>query len=289
MRRNLRTSTFIAALALLLACLAGCSRHRSGAAASLTVKGSDTMVNLLSNLAEAYTRTHPQAHVSVTGGGSGTGITALIAGTTDICAASRPFEAREQEAAKALHIAPTATVIALDGISVMVHGGNPLTELTLEQLRKIYTGEYTQWPEVGGAPLPILVLSRESNSGTYLYFKEHILNKGDFTPEALLLPSTAAIVKAVRDDAGAIGYGGLAYADNPGVKTLRIKAAPDSAAVAPTVQTIQSRQYPISRPLYLYTNGAATGAAKGFLEYCLSADGRRIVEETGFIPPVEAP
>jgi phosphate transport system substrate-binding protein len=249
----------------------------------LQVKGSDTMVNLMSNIAEAYMTAHPGTTVAVTGGGSGTGIAALLNGTTDICAASRSWKKEEIDLAKSKGINPTPTVVGLDGIAVMVNKMNPVSELSIEQLRKIYTGEYTNWKDVGGPDRKLVVLSRESNSGTYVYFQEHVLNKADYAKTALLLSSTAAITKAVTDDASAIGYGGIAYAEHANVKTIMVKNTTDATAVAPSTETVLNGTYPISRPLYLYTNGTPAGDVKTFVDYCMSSAGQKIVTETGYI------
>jgi phosphate transport system substrate-binding protein len=270
----------------------GCARKQdagtktASAPASLTVKGSDTMVNLMSNLAEAYMKAHPNVNVSVTGGGSGTGIAALINGTTDICAASRTMKTEEKDQAqKARGAAPQETVVGQDGLAVMVNKNNPVSELSIEQLRKIYTGEYTNWREVGGISQEIIVLSRESNSGTYVYFQEHVLEKKDYTPKARLLPSTAAITQAVTDDQNAIGYGGIAYAEKAaGVKMIRVKHDSETPAILPSEATVLDNTYPISRPLFLYTSGQPQGAAAEFIHYVLSPEGQKIVTDTGYIP-----
>jgi phosphate transport system substrate-binding protein len=250
---------------------------------SITIKGSDTMVNLVSNLAEVYMKAHSGVDIAVTGGGSGTGIAALINKTTDICASSRLMKDKEIEQAKAKSVYPKEIAIGLDGLAVMVNPKNSITELTLEQLRKIYTGEYTKWSEVGGADKPIIVLSRESNSGTYVYFQEHVLNKADFGQKVRLMPSTAAIAQSVGEDTWAIGYGGVAYAEHAPVKTVNIKATADGIAVAPTEAAVHDGSYPISRPLFLYTNGEPTGEVQNFIDFCLSDEGQKIVTETGYM------
>lgn len=249
----------------------------------IQVKGSDTMVNLMSNLAEEYMKAHPGVTVAVTGGGSGTGIAALLNGTTDVCASSRAFKDEETKLAVSKNIIPTPITIGLDGLAVMVNPKNPVSELSLEQLRKIYIGEYTKWSDVGGADKPIVLLSRESNSGTYVYFQEHVLNKADYSKSALLMPSTAAIAKAVSDDETAIGYGGIAYAEKAAVKTVNVKTSADAPAVKPSTETVLNGSYPISRPLFLYTNGAASGDVKAFVDYCLTDAGQLVVTETGYI------
>jgi phosphate transport system substrate-binding protein len=250
---------------------------------TIQIKGSDTMVNLMSDLAEAYMKAHPDASIAVTGGGSGTGIAALINGTTDICAASRTMKKEEVEQAQGRNVTPVETIIALDGISLMVNKKNPVSELTLDQLKNIYTGVYTRWSDVGGPDQPIIVLSRESNSGTYVYFQEHVLQKKDYAPSVRLMPSTAAITKSVTDDKWAIGYGGVAYAEHANVKTLRVKTTPAEAGVAPSEATVHDGSYPISRPLFLYTNGTPSGNSKAFIDFCMSDEGQKIVTRTGYI------
>jgi len=277
----------------LLVMLSACSRESAqeeaktgGQTTYLTVKGSDTMVHLVSTWAEEYMKTHSGMEVSVTGGGSGTGIAALINGTTDICAASR--EMKESERARIAQGGSQAveTVVARDGIALVVNPHNPVEELTIEQLRKIYTGAYTQWSQVGGPAQDIIVLSRESSSGTYVFFQEHVLNKEDYAQTARLMPATSAIIQAVTTDRWAIGYVGIGYAVEAGerVKIVRVKADASSPAVTPSDATVKSGEYSIARPLYLYTKGAPTGAAKGFVDFCLSAEGQRIVRETGYVP-----
>ncbi|HSW45933.1 MAG TPA: phosphate ABC transporter substrate-binding protein [Phycisphaerae bacterium] len=269
----------------------GCSRSddRSGAAGGsqmITVKGSDTMVHLASAWAEAYMKQHPKVQIAVTGGGSGTGIAAIINGTTDICTASRKIEEEELKQAAENQVQPKEFVAALDGIAVVVNPANPVNELTMEQLRKIYIGVYTNWNEVGGSDERIVLLSRETSSGTYVFFQEHVLQKNDYAQTARLMPATSAIVQEVSSSKGAIGYVGLGYAAEAGdkIKAMKIKAQDDRPAVEPLVETVVSGEYPISRPLNLYTRGEPTGEVKAFIDFCLSADGRKIVTETGFVP-----
>ncbi len=254
------------------------------ASKTLQIKGSDTMVNLMSNMAEAFMKVHSDISVAVTGGGSGTGIAALLNGTTDICASSRAFKKEEIDLAQSKNINPTNTVIGLDGLSVMVNKSNPINDLTIDQIKQIYTGTVTNWKDLGGPDMKIVVLSRESNSGTYVYFQEHVLNKADYAKSVLLMPSTAAIAKSVSEDKGAIGYGGIAYAEHAPVKTVKVKKAPDSEAIPPTMETVLNGTYPISRPLFLYTNGSPSGDNKTFIDYCMSDAGQKIVTETGYIP-----
>ncbi|MFQ6677991.1 MAG: PstS family phosphate ABC transporter substrate-binding protein [Fidelibacterota bacterium] len=263
----------------------GCSKGNKGNN-YITIKGSDTMVHLASNWAEAYMKTHPAVNISVTGGGSGTGIAALLNGTTDICIASRKIKSKELELAKEKGLQPDEIITARDGIAVVVNPGNPITSLTIEQIGKIYTGAYTNWTQVSGPDKPIIVLSRESSSGTYVFFQKRVMNKKDYTRNAMLMPSTSAIVQSVAQDEWAIGYVGLGYALGAGaiVKMLAVKEAIDSQAIIPAVETVQSGAYAIARPLHFYTDGVATGTAKNFVDFVLSGEGQKIVLETGYVP-----
>jgi phosphate transport system substrate-binding protein len=251
---------------------------------TLDIKGSDTMVNLMSNMAEAYMAAHPNASIAVTGGGSGTGIAALLNGTTDICASSRTLQDKEYAMAKEKMITPKELTVGVDGLAVMVNKDCPIDSLTLDQLRQIYIGEITNWSVLGGPDKEITLLSRESNSGTHVYFKEHVLKKADFSPRALLMSSTATIVQEVTSNSYAIGYGGVAYAKNPGVKVVGIKRDASSPAILPTDEAIKSGEYPIARPLLLYVNGEQTGLTQQFLDFCLTPEGQKIVFETGYVP-----
>jgi phosphate transport system substrate-binding protein len=241
-------------------------------AGTTTVKGSDTMVVLAQRWAEAWMKLHPAKKVQVTGGGSGTGIAALINGTTDVATASRSLKDAEKGRL------PTAveTTVARDGVAIYVHPANPVESLTVEQLRGIYLGDIRNWREVGGKDAPIVLYSRENSSGTYVFVKEHLLGNEDFPPEAQTLPGTAAVVNAVSKERNGIGYGGGAYAK--GVKELRIEG------IAPTKEAVLSGKYPLSRPLFVYTRGAPSGEVKELIDFCLSAAGQRIVTEVGYFP-----
>ncbi len=193
---------------------AGCSKkdkQDSKNKKSVTIKGSDTMVHLMSTLAEAFMKKNPEVQVSVTGGGSGTGIAALINGTTDVCASSRDMQQKEKDQAKEKNINPVEKTIAYDGIAIVVHPENPIKDITMEQLKKIYTGAYKNWKELGGPDQPITSLSRESNSGTYVFFQEHVLNKENYAPTVKLMPASSSIVQSVSADKWSIGYVGLGY------------------------------------------------------------------------------
>ncbi|MCC6143197.1 MAG: PstS family phosphate ABC transporter substrate-binding protein [Candidatus Hydrogenedentes bacterium] len=264
--------------------LIGCGSAGQGATV-VTVKGSDTMVHLAMELAEAYMNAHPDTEVSVTGGGSGTGIAALLNGSTDICTASRDLQDKEQETAQSKGMSIDEHGIALDGIAIIVNPENPVNELSLDDLKKMYTGSYTRWSDVGGPDQPILLLSRESSSGTYVFFQEHVLEKQDYSKEARLMPATSAIVESVASDAWSIGYIGLGYAEGAGdrVKVIGIKMDAGKS-IMPTVDSVISGEYPISRPLHLYTTSEATAAARAFIEFTLSPAGQAIVKGAGYVP-----
>lgn len=278
------------ALALLLiTALTGCDSGPSQQSAdtkSISIKGSDTMVHLVSSWTEEFMKSHAESDISVTGGGSGTGIAALINATTDICAASRGMKEKELTLARENKISPLEIPMARDGIALIVHPENPVNSLTIEQLRLIYTGKVTNWKEVGGSDAPILLLSRESSSGTFVFFQEHVLNKEDFSPSARLLPGTSALVQAVAADRGAIAYVGLGFAEEAKgkAKTLGIQASGQASPVVPSEETVVSGAYAVSRPLFFYTNGTPKDTVKQFIDFCLSPAGQKIVRETGYVP-----
>lgn len=260
----------------------------TAAAYTIENKGSDTLVNLALAWAEEYMRLHPEVRISVTGGGSGTGIAAMINGTVDIANASRKMKPEEITAAEARDIHPVEFVVALDAIAVVVHPSNPVDGLTLQQISDIYTGKITNWSQVGGEDRPIVLLSRESNSGTYLYFLENVVRLGDresdllFSPEALLMPSSEGISAEVRQNPNAIGYDGLGYV-TPDQKVIAVAREPGGPYVLPSVETVNDGSYPISRPLFMYTAGEPTGVIKEYLEWILT-DGQALVPELGFVP-----
>lgn len=248
---------------------------------SITVKGSDTMVHLASGWAEGFMKANPNIQVSVTGGGSGTGITALINGTTDICTASRPMKDKEKQDLAAKGGTATEFSVALDGISVVVNPKSPVKELTMEQLAKIFTGEAKSWKDFGGPDKPISILSRESSSGTYIFFQEHVMAKKDYSKDAKLMPATNSIIEEVASNEFAIGYVGLGYASQAGakVKVIGVKKDDKATAVMPTDATVKDGSYPIARSLYLYTSKAPEGSVKAFIDFCLSPEGQKIAVE----------
>lgn len=280
MRVARRWSAAAFTLLLVIPLVAGCGgRDR---AKSVTVKGSDTMVILGQKWSEEYMKAHPGAVIAVTGGGSGTGIAQLINGTVDIVQSSRPMKDEEkQQAQETGGGAPEEHAVARDGVTVYVHVSNPLATISMAQLKGVYTGTITNWNELGGADQPIVVYSRENNSGTYVFFKEHVLGGADFAERAQTLPGTAAVVNAVMKDKNGIGYGGIAY--GAGIRHLGILGA-GGAPVEPTEETIKSGVYPLSRPLYWYVAAKAPQAARDFLAWVLSPEGQAHVAEVGYFP-----
>jgi phosphate transport system substrate-binding protein len=278
-------------LGLLAACRppqVGSAGNEIPAALNIENKGSDTLVNLALAWAEAYMKIHPEARISVTGGGSGTGIAAMINGTVDLANASREMSAEELAAAQKNGISPVKFVVARDAIAVIVHPSNPVQSLTLQQISDIYTGEITNWQEVGGEDRPIVLLSRESNSGTYVYFLENVVRMGRkdsgllFSPDTLLLPSSEGISTEVRQNPNAIGYDGLGYV-TAGMKVLGITRDNGIPYVLPSIQTVNDGSYPISRPLYMYTPGNPGGSVKEYLDWILT-EGQALVTQLGFVP-----
>jgi phosphate transport system substrate-binding protein len=268
----------------------GQSTAASGSAAtppadkkSLTIKGSDTMVILGQRWAEEYMKLNPGIAVQVTGGGSGTGIAALINGTTDICESSRPMKDKEKEDLTAKRSAAAVeTKVALDALAIYVNDKSPLKEISIPALRKIYLGETTNWKDVGGPNHSIILYGRENNSGTYGYFKEHVLENKDFAAATQTLAGTSAVVNAVKGDLYGIGYGGIAYLE--GIRALAVKKDDATPAVSPSLETAQSGTYPISRFLYFYTAGEATGTAKKFIDWTVGADGQKVIGDVGYYP-----
>jgi phosphate transport system substrate-binding protein len=253
------------------------------AAKPISIKGSDTMVIMNARLAETFMARQPGTTIQVTGGGSGVGIASLINGTTDIAASSRPIKTSEIDKLKSRF----ATVgysfaIARDGLSVYLNVANPVKELTIAQIRDIYTGRITNWKQVGGKDASIILYSRENSSGTYQYFKDNVLMGKDFSPRAQTLQGTAAVVNAVAKDANGIGYGGAAYAK--GIRFAAVKKDDKSPAILPSLDTVRSGQYPISRFLYLYTRVKPSKEMKAFIDWATGPEGQQIVTKVGYFP-----
>ena len=250
---------------------------------TVTVKGSDTMVVLGQRWAEEYMKKNPKTVIQVTGGGSGTGISALINGTTDICEASRTMkDAEKKQVVEKSGAPPVETAVAKDGLSVYVHESNPINELSMAQLKAIFTGKVSSWKELGGADSKIIPYSRENSSGTYVFFKEHVLENADYTPRAQNMPGTAAVVNAVSKEKFSIGYGGAAYAK--GIKILKIKKDDKSAGIAPSDATIKDGTYPLSRPLFFYTRTKPSADIDAFIKWVLGKEGQAIVTKVGYFP-----
>ncbi len=253
-------------------------------------KGSDTLVNLALAWAEAYREVAPDVSIAVTGGGSGTGIAALINGTVDIANASRAMKESEIEDARANGIDPQEITVAIDALAVVVNLANPVDRLTIDQLADIFTGRITNWQEVGGNDAPIILVSRETNSGTHVYFLEEVIRKGDsensdvFAPQTLLMPSSVGITSEVQRNPNAIGYDGLGYTDPAHEKLIAVARDAHSPYVTPSVATGADGSYPIARALYMYTAGAPTGAMADYLNWVRGPAGQQIVANLGFVP-----
>lgn len=256
---------------------------------SIQIKGSDTIVNLVQVWAERFVAENPDDYIGVTGGGSGTGFAALMNKTCDIAMASRKIEDSEIQEANRNGVFPFEFTVGFDGLAILVHKTNPIEQLTMEQLRDIFMGNVQNWKELGGADLKIVILSRESNSGTHLFFKEQVLRRGDakakeeFAPQALLMPSSKAILDEISQNPNAVGYVGMGFS-NENVKTIKVASRGSLNFILPTAENVLTWAYPISRPLYLYTNGDPQNLVKRFIDYALSDKGQRIVIETYFVP-----
>ncbi len=243
---------------------------------SLTIRGSTTVLPIAQKAAERYMQLHPEAHISISGGGSGTGIKALLDGSVDIADASRPMKAKEVKMARERGIAPCEHIIARDGIAVIVNPKNPLPELGKAQIKDIYTGKITNWSALGGSNKKIVVVSRESSSGTFETFNKIILKKERVTPASLLQAANAGVLHTVAQSEGGIGYVGIGYLDKR-IKALKVEG------VYPARETVIDGSYPISRPLFMYTGGKPTGLSARFISFLLSPEGQKIVEEEGFV------
>jgi phosphate transport system substrate-binding protein len=272
----MRLKTLLAAF-LVLAPVATAS------AGNISIKGSDTMVILGQRLAEEYMKKNPDTVLQVTGGGSGTGIAALISGTTDICQSSRAIKPAEKEKLRdRFNTTGVEIPVARDGLSIYVHSTNPINEITMAQLKGIFTGKITNWKDVGGPDAKIIVYSRENSSGTYVFFKEHVLGGADFTARAQTMPGTGVVVNAVSKEKNGIGYGGAGYAK--GIKVLKVKKDANSPAIAPTLETVKSDAYALARPLFFYLRGKPSGETKAFIDWVLSPAGQDIASKVGYYP-----
>jgi phosphate transport system substrate-binding protein len=252
-------------------------------------KGSDTIVNLALAWAEAYQKIHPEVSISVTGGGTGTGMAALINNTVDIANASRQIKQEEIDAANTNGVEPVEFTVARDAIAIVVNPSNPVNVLTIQQISDIYSGKINNWSEVGGEDRPIVRLSRETNSGTHVYFLENVLRRGEkgnktfFSTDTLLLPSSQGITTETSLNPNAIGYDGLGYV-TPDLKVVAVAKEPGSEYVFPSAETVNQGSYPIARDLYMYTAGQPGGEIKNYLDWIFTDDAQAIVKQLGFVP-----
>ena len=260
-------------------------------AANITVKGSDTMVILAQRWAETYMKKNPAVTIQVTGGGSGTGIAALINKTTNLANASRPIKAEEIAKAGANGVDPGEYKVAMDALAVVVNKDNAVKELSMSQLNGIYRGDINDWSEVGGTPAKIIRYCRESNSGTYVFWKEHVLQNGDYAADCQTMPGTSAVAEAVSRDKKGIGYGGVAYfAAIPALRVLPIKKTDSTPAVAalrngkPDNEAVWSGEYPIARWLYMYTTGKSSPEERAYLDWIMGPEGQQVVADVEYVP-----
>ncbi len=250
---------------------------------AVTIKGSDTLLILNQRWAEVYGHKHPGTAINVTGGGSSIGIKAFTNGVTDIAASSRPMKKSEIDGARSRGSIANEIPVALDGLAIVVNSANGVRSLSMEQLRRIYVGQVTNWNQVGGSNMPIVVFSRDSNSGTYGFFQANVLKNQNWGKGVRFMPSTSEEAREVARTPGGIAYGGVAYFQgNTKIKIVPISPKEGEAAIAPTEENVRSKKYPIWRYLYYYTNGKPKGETKAFIDWCLSAEGQRIVEEVGY-------
>ncbi len=280
MKNNLFRLVFLGLTLTALTLSVACGGKNKGSNAVLQIRGSDTMLQLSTAWAEAFMQAHGDVQIAVTGGGSGTGIAAMINGTIDIANASRKIKDKEIEEAKANGVNPIEHVVAKDGISVVVNPANPVNELSMAQIKDIYTGKITNWKDVGGRDAKITLAARDNSSGTYAFFQKHVLMKEDYSADALNLQSNSAIVEEVVSNENAIGYIGLGYLVDAGNKVKAVAVD----GVKPDNQSVASGEYKIARGLQMYTNGEPKGLAKAFLEFITSQEGQKIVTKEGFVP-----
>jgi len=275
-RRKSKMSRIVKVFLVSLVCfafLAGATEAKE----DIIVNGSTTVLPISQATAEAYMKRNPGVNISISGGGSGNGIKALIDKTTRIANSSRPMKKEEEHLAVSKGVRPVAHTVAIDALTPVVHPTNPVNDLTLEQLSLIYQGKITNWKEVGGRDMKIIVISRDTSSGTYESWQEKVLHREKVTPRAQLQASSGAVVQAVSKNRYAIGYVGIGYL-NKGVKAVTVNGIEASAKNA------LDGKYPIARPLYMFTNGQPTGAVADYFKFVLSAEGQSIVKKQGFVP-----
>lgn len=271
MKRLLTMTSLFAYAIFSLACA-------SNSANRVVINGSTTVLPIGQKAVEVFNQKHPEVKISISGSGSGDGVKALLDGTTDIAMSSREMKESEKQQAKDKKIDVKEHVVAWDGIVPIVNPGNPVTNLTLAQLKDIYTGKVTDWKDVGGKPGTIVVVSRDSSSGTYEAWGELVLNKERVMPAAQLQASSGAVAETVAKTPNAIGYVGIGYTNNPSIKSVSVGGIKASA------DTVLDKTYKVARPLYMFTNGEPKGLAAEYLKFILSAEGQRVVKEEGFVP-----
>jgi phosphate transport system substrate-binding protein len=280
---------FILAIVLFIFFVVGCKgkTDQNGPQGFVQVKGSDTIVNAAQKIAEEYMKEYPYVFVAITGGGSGVGVASLINKTCDVATMSREIKPKEIEMAKNHGVSPKEYIVANDCIAVIVNKNNPIDKLTIEDLRKIFTGKADNWKQFGGKDLPIVTLSREVSSGTHTYFKEEVIHLGkknsteEFSAQTLLLSSSQTIVEEVTTNEGAIGYLGMGYVSD---RTKSLLLDKNGQFYPPDIENVLKGTYPLSRPLYFYTNGEPQGLTKSFIDFTMSDKGQRQFEESGFVP-----
>jgi phosphate transport system substrate-binding protein len=268
---------------VLIALIAFISPYIHAQKASFKIKGSDTVLPLTQKEAEIYMKKNSGSSIMVTGGGSGVGISALLSGTTDICQASRSLKLDEKMKLNDAGKSFKERIIAYDALAVIVNPANKISKLTREQLEGIFTGKITNWKEVGGEDSKIVVYSRETSSGTYEFFKEHVMNKKNYASSALLMPATGAIVQSVSQTKGAIGYVGLAYIEKS-VKAIQVSYDKGKSYYAPSIESAKNKSYPITRPLYYYYLASAEKLINPYVNFVLSSEGQKIVLNEGYVP-----
>ncbi len=276
---------WLIALILLVPFMASCGAPKK----AIQIKGSDTMVNLAQGWAEAFMLKNPDIAIAVTGGGSGTGMAALISNTCSIAQSSREIKNKEIEMAEKRGVEPKEFIVANDGIALIAHPSNPIAQLTIQQLSDIYTGKIKNWKELKGPNQKIVALSRDRNSGTHVFFLEEVVKLGnkksldEFAADVLMMPSSQAVIEEVSSNPEAIGYVGLGYVTKS-QKILAVAKNLGSPYIFPTIETVKTRKYPISRSLLFYTNGNPQGQLKSFFDFVLSKEGQQIVLDMDFIP-----
>ncbi|MBP6672373.1 MAG: phosphate ABC transporter substrate-binding protein [Bacteroidetes bacterium] len=270
-------------LSALIIFSAGCSSNRQSGekeSGTIRIKGSDSMLLLVQRLADRYLTEHPDKNITVEGGGSGLGVQSLIKGTSDICAASRPLTPEEvRMIAQRYQSLGVSILCAKDALSIVIHPSNPVRNLTEQQIKGIFTGAVTDWSELGGPPGPITVFRRESNSGTYLYFEDHVLLGEEYSSNSISVPGARAMINAVAAESSAIGYSTSVYAS--GVNSVSVNGA------EPTMVNVRQGRYPISRYLYFYTVNPPEGDVKKFVDWVTGREGQRTVKENGYVPLYE--